>query len=95
MIRFDQIPQSEAQYRAVQVAAGGQQVYPAYARVSAMPYNTVWPGRQRPLDQTEDAGFVLMQADEPFEMTVTYDHMVEEVIVRRCRKRSVFSVRAM
>ena len=86
MIQFDQIPESEAQYRAVQVAVGGQQVYPTYARVSAMPYNTVWPGRQRPLDQTEDAGFVLMQADEPFEMTVTYDHMVEEVIVRPLSK---------
>ena len=44
MIQFDELPESEGQYRAVQVAAGGQQVYPAYARVSAMPYNTVWPG---------------------------------------------------
>ena len=51
MIQFDELPESEGQYRAVQVAAGGQQVYPAYARVSAMPYNTVWPGRQRPLEQ--------------------------------------------
>ncbi len=86
MIQFDKLPESEAQYRAVKVAAAGQQVYPAYARVSAMPYNTIWPGRQRPLDQTEDAGFVLMQADEPFEMTVTYDHPIEEVIVRPLSK---------
>ncbi len=89
MVQFDQFPESEAQYREAQVSAGGQQVYPAYARVSAMPYNTVWPGRQRPLDQTEDAGFVLMRADQPFEMTVTYCRPVQEVTVRPLSKKII------
>jgi len=82
MVIYNTLPASEPRYQGMRVTAGGRQDYPAYARVSAMPYNTVWPGCQRPMDQTEDSGFVQLQADGPFEMVVDYNHSVSEVVVR-------------
>ena len=52
------------------------------ARVSAESYNTVWPGFQRPVDQTEIAPFLSFEADEPVEVRVTLDRAPREVVVR-------------
>lgn len=43
------------------------------ARVSAMPFNRVWPGRQRTLDQTRAAKFVQLDLAEAKELTVAFD----------------------
>lgn len=53
------------------VEAGGADltVYPA--TVSAIPFNTVWPGHQRPISQTEKAAFVQVDIDRFSEVTVT------------------------
>ena len=52
------------------------------ARVSAVSYNTVWPGFQRPADQTEIAPFLSFEADEPVEVRVALDRAPEEAVVR-------------
>ena len=49
-------PDGEALCEDYELRVNGQLV-PVYScRVSAMPFNQVWPGYQRPVDQTELAG---------------------------------------
>ena len=60
------------------------------ARVSAMPYNVPWQGTQRPLDQTEEAGFVSFESDEKaeivFEPKFKTLHDRSDVVVRPLSK---------
>jgi hypothetical protein len=51
-----------------------------------MPYNTVWPGYQRPLDQTEIASFFSFEADKPVSVSISVKCGFEEVIVRPLSK---------
>ncbi|MCQ2433306.1 MAG: glycosyl hydrolase family 28 protein [Clostridia bacterium] len=60
----------------------GNPVRVPLCRVSAMPYNTEWPGFQRPLDQTETAPFLSFSADEAVTIQAVYDHPVGEIMVR-------------
>lgn len=55
-------------------------VYPT--RVSAGPINQVWPGYQRPYDQTELASFAYFDMDQPVIVEVTSTRPVSEVVVR-------------
>ena len=53
------------------------------ARVSAIPYNTVWPGKQRPLDQTEEAYFVSFDMSEKTTLCVDIkDAEIEKYALR-------------
>ena len=52
------------------VYVNGREV-PVYAcRISAYPFNTWWPGYQRPVDQSEIASYVNLVSDEDIEITV-------------------------
>ena len=80
MFRMARTP--EACFDGYAVTVNGEAARLARARVSAMPYNTVWPGRQRPLDQTEEAAFLQIEADEPLHVEVRYASAPREVTVR-------------
>ena len=70
---------SSTRYR-VQV---GQIEVPCYVcRVSAMPFNRVWPGKQRPVEQTETAYFVHFAAAAPQEVTITMSRDFREAVIR-------------
>ncbi len=72
--------QASADYR---VRVDGQPVFVYIARVSAMPHNQVWPGYQRPLDQTELAAFAYWDMPaRPITVEVTSLRPVESVVVR-------------
>ncbi len=75
-------PVTEALYTDCRVTVNGQPAPTPAVRVSAMPYNTSWPGCQRPLNQTELAPMLTFEADEPVTITVTYKMPPAEVLVR-------------
>ncbi len=64
------------------VTVDGQPVFTHQARVSAQPFNQVWPGYQRPLDQTEMASFASWDISGPVEVVVVSARPVREVRVR-------------
>ena len=64
------------------VTVNGQPVFVHQARVSAQPINQVWPGYQRPLEQTEMAAFATWDMGGPVEVAVASARPVREVKVR-------------
>ena len=57
LMKIAPLPANEPRMDRFAVTLDGQPAPVSAARVSAVIYNTEWPGHQRPLDQTETAGF--------------------------------------
>ena len=64
------------------VTVAGQAAPVYVCRVSAMPFNQVWPGYQRPLEQTELASFVYWDMPAPVDVEVVSQRPIESVAVR-------------
>jgi hypothetical protein len=61
---------------------------PVYrCRVSAVPFNQVWPGYQRPLDQTELASFAYCGASGAVEVEAEYRGKISSAAVRPLSKK--------
>lgn len=80
-------PMGEALYTDYTVKVNGIDASLSAVRVSAMPYNTAWPGYQRPTDQTELASTLSFSSDEPVTITITYKNEPNEVTVRPLSKK--------
>jgi len=75
-------PSEERLFTDYTVRVNGHAV-PVYAcRVSAMPFNQVWPGYQRPLDQTELAGFAYWEMSGPVSVEIVSKRPFSSVAVR-------------
>ncbi len=75
-------PDGERLSEDYELTVNGQAV-PVYAcRVSAVPFNQVWPGYQRPLDQTELAGFACWGMAGPVKVSIRSRRSVESVVIR-------------
>ncbi|MHB8953604.1 MAG: glycosyl hydrolase family 28 protein [Pirellulaceae bacterium] len=75
-------PAEEALSDEYKLLVNGESV-PVYAcRVSAVPLNQVWPGYQRPLDQTELAGFASWDMSGPVRVEIQSQRAVQSVVVR-------------
>ncbi len=86
MIKNYIFPESETESKEFSVYADGQNIKCHEARVSAHPINQVWPGYQRPLDQTELTSFVTFGADSEVKMSVKSEYPTENVVVRPLSK---------
>lgn len=75
-------PTGEALSEDYQLKVNGQPVSVYACRVSAMPFNQVWPGYQRPLDQTELAGFACWDMAGPVQIEVQTRLAVRSAVVR-------------
>lgn len=56
-------------------------------RVSAIPFNRPWPGKQRDISQTETAGFITFSADEKITVSVKSKREFKEAIIRPLSKK--------
>lgn len=64
------------------VTADGKELGVFACDVSAFPLNQVWPGYQRPFDQTEPSAFVQLASDSPVTLKITPSVEFSSVIVR-------------
>jgi hypothetical protein len=75
-------PAGEKLFEDYTVRVNGRDVPVYVCRVSAMPFNQVWPGYQRPLDQTKLAGFAYWEMSGPVVVEVTARQAFTSVAVR-------------
>lgn len=76
------VPAGEPVFDLYTVTVDGQEAPLYTARVSAIPFNRSWPGKQRPLDQTELAAVLSLDMTEPVEIVIHWNEPVREAIVR-------------
>lgn len=76
------IPKGETVYDGYHLMVDGQSV-PVYScRVSAMPFDQWWPGYQRPVDQTELAGFAYWDMVGTVKVEITTNQTIDKAVVR-------------
>ena len=97
MLKFSPVPVmrsyiygeiNDLEFNEVKVTLNGTAVQVHGSRESAVPFNRVWPGKQRTLDQTEMAGFVNFAADEAVvvKVEVTGDWEFDKAVIRPLSK---------
>ena len=69
------------------VTVNGEDCFVHSCRVSAIPFNTIWPGHQRPKDQTELASFISFYGDEAVTLKVKCVREFKKAIVRPLSKK--------
>lgn len=75
-------PPEEKPSEDFQLKISGQSVPVYQARVSAIPFNRLWPGHQRPLDQTEIASFAAWDMSAPVIVEIISRRPVHSIAVR-------------
>jgi len=87
VLKITNIPSGEKISDDFEISLNGISAKAYSARVSAMPFNRGWPGKQRPLWQTEEASFLTFAMDEPVNVELKALTEFNEVIVRPLSKK--------
>lgn len=69
------------------VTVNGEECFVHSCRVSAIPFNTIWPGHQRPKNQTELASFISFYSDEAVTLKVKCARSFKKAVVRPLSKK--------
>ncbi|MBE6731582.1 MAG: hypothetical protein E7564_07835 [Ruminococcaceae bacterium] len=86
MLKIHSVPTGAPETDIYSVAINGKKAKLNFARVSAFPFNTPWPGHQRPLDQTEEAAFVSFESDGEVYLKVNFCKDFAKAVVRPLSK---------
>lgn len=86
MLKIHSLPEGEKKSQLFKASLNGISVVPEFARVSAMPFNTPWPGHQRDLSQTEESAFISFESDEAVTLDIKADVSIETAVVRPLSK---------
>lgn len=92
MIKISPVPDESYKSHDFVITVNGINLDAYKCRVSRIPFNRVWPGYQRPLDQTEMASFAYLAADEEVEFAITPNKDFSEVVIRPLSKKVEFDV---
>lgn len=68
------------------VSCDGKNIDVYSCDVSAVPFNQVWPGYQRPPEQTEESAFLMLSSNEEVTLNITPQKSFEKVVVRPLSK---------
>lgn len=86
MFRVIESPEEGKSFDGISLFVNKKPVKAELCRVSALPFNTPWPGHQRPIGQSEEAGFIRIVSDEKIELEVRYKRGFQRAVVRPLSK---------
>lgn len=94
MLKMMRVPKPEPLYMEFSLYSADYEVLingqpcPVYlCRVSAMPFNRIYPGEQRPMNQTERASFISFSADETVKLQVKCKKQFTNAVIRPLSKQ--------
>lgn len=87
MLNLTTIPEDERRSAAFSVTLNGQAAELYAVRVSAMPLNRLWPGKQRDIAQTELSSLLTFAADEAIKVCIQVPDAFRKVVIRPLSKK--------